>query len=191
MSSSFGRTVGGGSLVALAALLATGASARASDVQGTLSVPKPDQALVYVEAVPGTFSGAKAEIDQSNKTFHPYVLAVVKGTTVEFRNSDEMEHNVFGVGADEFNLGNWSKGLVRTHTFKKAGEVTLLCNVHPEMEAYVLVLQNPYFARLDGGGKFRIADVPPGDYVLMAWYRGKTKKQAVKVPATGSVAVSF
>ena len=59
------------------------------------------------------------------------------------------------------------------------------------MEAYVLVLQNPYFARPDSNGLFRIADVPAGEYVVKAWYRGKTKKQTVKVPATGSVSVTF
>jgi plastocyanin len=144
-----------------------------------------------VEAVTGAFHGEHAKMDQRNKLFIPYVLPVVKGATVEFINSDELQHNVFGVGADEFNLGNWTKGITREHTFDKLGEITILCNVHPEMEAYILVLQNPYFARPDNNGAFRIAGVPPGEYVVKAWYRGKTKKQTVKVPATGSVTVAF
>jgi hypothetical protein len=115
----------------------------------------------------------------------------VQGTSVEFHNSDSVQHNVFGVGADEFNLGTYGTGAGRERKFDKLGEVDILCNVHPEMQGYILVLQNPYFAQPDHGGKFRIADVPPGEYVVMAWYEGKTKKQNVKVPAKGSAKVSF
>ena len=164
---------------------------RAGDVVGTVAVPKPDQAVVYVETVAGTFVAGQATMDQKKIVFVPYVLPAVKGTTVEFRNGDSLSHNVFGVGADEFNLGAFSKGEVREHTFNKLGDVSILCNIHPEMEAHVLVLQNPYFARLDSNGKFQIASIPPGDYVIKAWYAGKTKKQNVKVPATGSVTVTF
>lgn len=163
----------------------------AADIEGTLSVPKTGRAVVYVETVAGTFSGGRAKLDQRSKVFYPFVLPVVKGTTVEFLNSDDLVHNVFGVGADEFNLGNWTKGIVREHTFSKLGDVTILCNVHQEMEAHVLVLQNPYFALPDSGGKFRIANVPPGEYGVAAWYQGKIRKQRVKVPVTGTATVSF
>lgn len=163
----------------------------AGDIIGALAVPKPNQAVVYVERVPGTFHGENAKMDQQSKIFIPYVLPVVQGTAVEFHNSDNLQHNVFGVGGDKFNLGTYTQGMSRSYTFNKLGEVAILCNVHPEMEAYILVLQNPYFTQLDGSGKFRIADVPPGDYVVRAWYHGKTKQQNVKVPAKGSVTVSF
>ena len=164
---------------------------RAGDIVGALTVPKPDQAVVYVEKAPGTFHGGNVKMDQHSKVFIPYVLPVVLGTTVEFHNSDNLQHNVFGVGADKFNLGAYTQGMARSYTFNKLGEVAILCNVHPEMEAYVLVLQNSFFAQLDGSGKFRIADVPPGDYVVKAWYHSKTKQQNVKVPAKGSITVSF
>jgi plastocyanin len=164
---------------------------RAGDIVGTVTVPKPDQVVVYVETVAGTFAAAHATMDQLKKVFVPFVLPVVKGSTVDFRNGDNLSHNVFGVGADEFNLGAFSMGGVRQHTFNKPGEVNILCNVHPEMEAHVLVLQNPYFARPESNGKFQIAGVPPGDYVIKAWYAGKTKKQSANVPATGSVTVTF
>ena len=163
----------------------------AGDVVGTLIVPKPDQLVVYVETVQGTFTTQHATMDQVKKVFVPYVLPVVKGSTVEFRNGDNLAHNVFGVGADEFNLGAFNMGGVREHTFNKPGDVSILCNVHPEMEGHVLVLQNPFFAHPDSTGKFQITGVPAGDYVLKAWYAGKTRKQSVKVPATGSVTVTF
>ncbi|MDD5542190.1 MAG: hypothetical protein PHX83_03380 [Acidobacteriia bacterium] len=164
---------------------------RAGDIVGALAVPKPDHAVVYIEKVPGTFHGGNAKMDQRSKVFVPYVLPVVAGATVEFHNSDNLQHNVLGVGADKFNLGSYSQGMARSNTFNKLGEIAILCNIHPEMGAYILVLQNPYFSLLDGGGKFHIADVPPGDYVIKAWYQDKTKQQNVKVPAKGNITISF
>jgi plastocyanin len=178
-------------LVTLAALLGLATWTMAGDIVGKLGVAKPDHAVVYVETVPGTFNGGRAKMDQMNKVFIPYVLPVLKGTTVEFHNNDNMQHNVFGVGAENFDLGNWTKGIVHEHMFSKVGDVTILCNVHHEMEGHILVLQNSYFARLDSGGAFRIANVPPGTYVVKAWYAGKIRKQTVIVPATGSVNVAF
>jgi plastocyanin len=166
-------------------------SSMAGEIEGAIGAPKPENAVVYVEKVPGTFPGGKAKMDQNHKAFVPSVLPVMLGTSVEFHNSDSVQHNVFGVGADQFNLGTYGTGAGAERTFSKLGEVDILCNVHPEMQGYVLVLQNPYFAQPDHGGKFRIADVPAGDYVVMAWYDGKTKKQNVKVPAKGSASVSF
>ncbi len=172
-------------------LLLPAAAVRAGDVAGTISVPRPDQSVVYIETVPGTYHGTHVKMDQLNKIFVPYVLPVVQGSTVEFHNSDNLQHNVFGVGADEFNLGSYAKGAARAYQFNKPGEVDILCNIHPEMEAYILVLQNPYFAQPDSSGQFHIANVPPGDYVLKAWFRGKTKKQSIKVPPTGTVSATF
>jgi plastocyanin len=178
-------------LAAYTSLLVPSAWLNAADIVGTMSVPRPDHAVVYLEKVPGTFPGGHAEMDQKSKVFIPYVLPIVQGSTVNFHNSDNLQHNVFGVGADDFNLGTYGMGASKETKFDKQGEVDILCNVHPEMAGYILVLQNPYFAQPDGSGKFRIAKVPPGDYVLKAWYEGKTKKQNVKVLAKGDVSVSF
>jgi plastocyanin len=171
--------------------LGWGHKLRAGDIEGTVSAPKPSDVVVFVEKAPGTFKSDHAEMNQRNKVFIPYVLPVLQGTTVMFKNEDDLQHNVFGVGAEEFNLGNWTRGITREHTFTKTGDVTVLCNVHQEMEGHILVLQNPYFARADAQGKYHIAGVPPGDYVVRAWYRGKTKKADVKIPASGSVSANF
>lgn len=163
----------------------------AGSIEGSASAPDKSKVVIYVENVPGSYKGEQTTMDQQNKVFMPYVLPVVQGSTVKFLNSDNLQHNVFGVGSDEFDLGNWTKGIVREHTFTKPGEVVILCNVHPEMEAYVLVLQNPYFAQPSSDGKFRIAEVPAGEYVIKAWYKGKTKKQKVTVSASGATTVNF
>jgi len=179
-------------LVGAVALFVSVPGLQAGDIVGTVSAPKPDHVVVYVEKAPGTFhAGSNAAMDQKRKVFIPYVLPVMQGTTVDFHNSDNLQHNVFGVGSNEFNLGTYGLGATKGATFNKPGQVAILCNVHPEMEAYVLVLQNPYFAQPDSSGKFRIENVPEGDYVLKAWYEGKAKKQSVKVQAKGDVSVNF
>ncbi len=174
--------------------LGSGVSLNAGDagqIEGKIGAPKPTEAVVYVEKVPGTYEAQKAKLDQKNKVFLPHVLPILKGSAVEFHNSDTLQHNVFGVGDDEFDLGNWNAGVVREHTFNKTGEVTLLCNVHPEMEATVLVLDNPYFTQPASDGTYRITGLPAGEYVVKAWYRGKTKKKKVQVTAGESVSVNF
>lgn len=185
------QTKGNRLLAVLVALFLPNGALIAGDIMGQLTVPKPDRAVVYIEKVAGTFQGGHAKMDQHGKVFIPYVLPIVQGTAVEFHNSDSLQHNVFGVGADEFNLGTYTQGMARDYTFNKLGQVAILCNIHPEMEAYILVLQNPYFTQVDSSGRFHIAGVPAGDYVVKAWYQGKTKQQNVKVPAAGSVTVSF
>ena len=163
----------------------------AGTIEGTVKAKQIDKVVVYVEGVPGNFNAGSAVMDQQNKLFIPYVLPVLRGTKVDFLNNDNLQHNVFGVGDDEFNLGNWTKGIKREYTFGKPGQVTILCNVHPEMEAYILVLDNPYYAKPAEDGSFTIADVLAGTYTIRAWYRGKTKKKQVTVPASGSVTVAF
>lgn len=87
-------------------------------------------------------------MDQKGLTFVPHVLPILVGTTVDFKNSDDVLHNVFtpSKAGDRFDLGTWGKGQMKSFTFKKPGEVVILCNVHPEMEAYIVVVETPYFA---------------------------------------------
>jgi plastocyanin len=149
-------------------------------------------AVVYIENVPGQFPAPKdaAEIDQIKMVFIPHVLPVVAGTTVKFLNSDSVLHNVYtpSKAGDRFNLGSWPKGQTKSYTFTKAGEVRLLCNVHPEMEAWVIVLANPYFAKTGPDGSYSIANVPPGKYTLKVWHeKSKFAPTEITVPASGNV----
>lgn len=130
--------------------------------------------VVYIEKVAGKIFPAPKEpvvLDQLNLTFVPHILPVVAGTTVVFPNSDEVRHNVFSPSPPKrFNLGTYPRGVTRTVVFDKPGEVALLCNVHAEMSAYVIVLETPYFAVTARDGSYTIKNVPPGKYVLRTWH---------------------
>jgi plastocyanin len=108
------------------------------------------------------------EMDQKNRVFVPHVLAVMRGTTIRFLNSDGVAHNVFSPEG-RYDLGSWSQGQSKQYTLRKAGVYTQLCHLHPEMEAFVIVLDTPYFATTNDDGAFQIPNVPSGNYTLAAW----------------------
>jgi plastocyanin len=110
------------------------------------------------------------EMDQKAMQFVPRVLPVVRGTTVRFLNNDIEDHNVYSPEGG-YNLGTWAPGLTRDHVFATPGVYTQLCRVHPDMEAFVVVLDTPYFAVTDAAGRYAISGVPPGNYTLRTWGR--------------------
>ena len=93
------------SLLTVGILLVPARCLLAGDIVGTVKVSKPLQMIVYLEKVRGKFEPQRVIMDQKKMVFIPYVLPVVKGSTVEFHNGDKMYHGVFGVGAEEFALG--------------------------------------------------------------------------------------
>jgi hypothetical protein len=111
---------------------------------------------------------------------------------VDFLNSDSVGHNVFwpSVSGNKklgHNLGTWPQGVKKSFEFNDLGAVPLLCNVHPEMSGYVVVVPTPYFAVTDKEGQYVIKGVPPGSYTLKTWSEeGKPVTQAVEV--TGATA---
>jgi len=190
-----------GSVVVLALLLQCGGPSFAGDIKGkvkAVGVKNNANAVIYVETIPGkTFDPPKDPVtmDQRNLVFTPHALPIVAGTTVRFLNSDDVLHNVFTPDkcAEKFNLGTWPKGQERTYTFKNAGCVSrMLCNVHPEMEAYVVVLENPYFAVSSKDGSYTIKNVPPGKHTLKIWHdKLKGESQEVTVAESGATDVNF
>jgi plastocyanin len=146
-------------------------------------------AVIYIDRIPGRTFHAPAKpivLDQRNLTFDPHVLPVLAGSRIAFPNSDEIRHNVFSpTSASKFNLGTYPRGTTMYHVFNQPGPVTLLCNVHAEMSAYVFVAETPWFAVSDRTGKFVIPDVPPGKYVLKTWHE-KAKPASIEIEVTGN-----
>jgi len=168
----------------------------AGTIKGKVTMPHARtlaDIVVYVDKAPGSFSPPKQHpvMNQKNVTFVPHVLPVVAGSTVDFLNSDQVLHNVFTPDkcAKKFNLGTWPKGEVRSVTFDTPGcSPVLLCNVHPEMEGYIVVLQNPYFAVTDKAGLYSIPNVPEGKYTLKVWNKKALElTHDVTVPREGDV----
>ena len=172
-------------------------AAWAGDIEGKVTGMK-GQSVVYVDTIAGkTFPAPKEHpvMDQKGLVFVPHIIVVQQGTTVEFLNSDNVQHNVFwtAVAGDKKagkNLGTWPKGDKRPFTFDKVGAVQLLCNVHPEMEGYIVVSPTPYFAQTDDSGNYKIKDVPDGSYTVTVWHEG-AKNQSKPVTVAGGGKADF
>jgi plastocyanin len=168
---------------------------RANEIKGKVSVQglkSAEDIAVYVDAIPDKkFEAPKEQvvIDQRKMKFVPHVVAVQQGTTVEFLNSDPVGHNVYwpsisGNKKLSHNLGTWPRGEKKPFQFNDLGTASLLCNVHPEMSGYVVVVPTPYFAVTDKEGNFEIKNIPAGKYTLKTWSEdGKPTTQAVDVSA--------
>jgi plastocyanin len=177
------------------------ASIALADTTGTISgevaarTPKQRAGVVvHLDNVPGTFRppARPAALDQKGMAFVPHVLAVQKGATVVFKNSDAVRHNIFTPDGDKYNLGTWGQGETKTHSFTTSGVFHQLCNVHPEMSGFIVVLDNPYFAVTEVDGKFTIADVPPGSYTLKTWSeKGPEVTKQVTVTAGGTTTLKL
>jgi hypothetical protein len=115
---------------------------------------------------------------------------------VSFLNSDPTAHNVFSPDHEKYNLGTWPQGQTKSHVFDTCTKFPCvyaqLCRVHPEMEGFVVVLQNPYFAVTDREGHYAIADLPPGKYVVGVWHpKLKAASKPVTVEAGTPTTVDF
>ncbi len=173
----------------------------AGNIKGTVNTTKAKpatDAVVYIDKIAGKkFDPPKERIlmDQKNLTFVPHVLPILVGTTVDFRNSDEVLHNVFCPDkcTNKFNLGSWPKGEKRSFKFDDPGcMAVMLCNVHPEMEAYILTLETPYFAKSDESGNFELINVPAGKYTLRIWHeRLVGEDREITVSEKGDIKVNF
>lgn len=168
-------------------LIGLPAAVRAADasgygiVKGTITVggkPAPD-AVVSIEGLsPDQIKNQMAHtkpqkkvIDQRNLKFIPTVVAIMAGETVDFPNNDKTWHNVYSKGgANDFDLGLYASGKTRSKKFAKPGVSRILCNAHPNMEAFVVVKDHPFFSTTDSRGNYEIKNVPLGKVRVEIWY---------------------
>ena len=136
-----------------------------------------------------------AQIDQHNCRYHPHVFGMRVGQQLTILNSDPTLHNIHAVPKtnQEFNTGQPIQGMKTTHTFTaKEVMVPFKCDVHGWMNAYVGVLDHPYFAVSDKDGQFDIKNLPPGTYTIEAWHEKLgTMTQSVTIAAKDSKEISF
>lgn len=152
--------------------------------------------IVYVEELQAPIlasAGAQRfTMHSEKKAFVPHVKAVPIGAMVSFPNLDGIMHNVFSLSrGNRFDLGLYKSGASKDYRFENAALVRVYCNIHPQMSAFILVRDNPYFTETRPDGSFRIENVPPGSYTVRAWHEKAQATLEVTVPEAGASGVSF
>jgi plastocyanin len=125
-----------------------------------------------------------AVMDQYAKRFVPDVLYVRVGQPVEFRNSEDMPHNVTvkrrTTGSEVFNVGTEPQQK-HVHTFDRVAQYDVLCDIHPGMQATVIATNSPLATIAEDSGRFSIPNVPLGSYKLSLTFEGRTVEQPLEV----------
>jgi plastocyanin len=156
------------------AIVASTASAASIAVRATDALGKPvaDAAVYAVPAAGGSEAkNARASIAQVEREFVPYVSVIQQGTVVTFPNRDPILHHVYSFSpAKQFEIKLYTGKSPSEIQFDRAGVVTLGCNIHDWMAAYVVIVPTPYFARTDESGTALLRDLPAGAYEVRAWH---------------------
>ena len=136
-------------------------------------------------------------IDQQACRYHPHVFGIRVGQPLEIVNSDDTLHNIHAMpkGNTEFNTGQPIQGMKTTHIFDKPEiMVPFKCDVHGWMNAYVGVVDHPYFSVTDKDGKFDLKTLPPGTYTIVAWHEKmgpQEQKVTIGEKETKEIAFTF
>src|SRR5580700_9010056 len=122
-------------------------------------------------------------LDQSGCKYHPHVLGVMAGQTVEIKNDDQTTHNIHPTPKDnrEWNESQPPSSAPLEKNFARE-EIMLpvKCNQHPWMKMYINVVKSPFYAVTDKSGMYEIKGLPPGDYTI-AFVHEKLGEQDQKV----------
>lgn len=206
-------------IASLALWIAVGDLAEAAVIEGVIKLPekarerrrisrysglqhgfmgeRPDPIGVVFLLGPGlarNLRPSRETMRQQDLQFYPYVLPVVLGSEVDFPNLDETYHNVFSYSPNKtFDLGRYKRGdEPPVVTFDQPGEVRVFCEVHDHMQATILVLPTPYFVATDTLGRYRLEDVPAGDYTLHAWIGpGKYLKKSISLEPDTVLTINY
>jgi plastocyanin len=131
--------------------------------------------VLYLEGAGAAAGDAKspvAQVQQLDRRFMPDLVVIPVGSTVAFPNMDPIFHNIYSLSKPKsFDLGSYDKGETRKVTFSKPGIVDVYCHLHPNMAATIVVTPNRWYARVDRSGLYRIPNVPPGQYTVVAWHK--------------------
>ena len=161
-----------------------------------------DGGIANVMVIVKATKGKKMEVpatpvpfNQKGCEYHPHVLAVPAGSTIEVLNPDGVLHNVHVMGKinPEANraMPKFQKK-VDWKVEKPEMPIEVKCDAHPWMHAYWFVMDQPYYAVTDASGKFSIADLPAGDYEVEVWHEKLGQKtEKVTIPSGGTATVDW
>lgn len=132
-------------------------------------------AVVWIENPPNSLVQAKptpkVQVDQKGCVYAPHVVVVPVGGVVDFLNGDRLLHNIHATPKRNTPFNRTQpKNRTIPITFGEPEIVRVLCDLHPWMEAWVVVAAHPFYAISDSDGSFVIDDVPPGRYRLQVWH---------------------
>jgi plastocyanin len=134
-------------------------------------------------------------LDQKGCQYVPHVLGIQVGQTLELASSDNTLHNIHAVPQQnrEFNKASQMAGIRHTHTFStREVMVPFKCDVHKWMNAYIGVLDHPFFAVSGANGTFELKGLPPGTYTIEAWHEALgTQTQTVTVGEKDTQNITF
>ena len=151
--------------------------------------------VVFLRDVPrqGDLPVTTATIVQRDESFEPRVVAITRGSTVDFPNFDPFFHNVFSLSRGaRFDLGRYPKGVTKSRRFPTAGLVKVYCHIHSHMTASIQIFDHPYFRIPGADGSFDIDDVPVGTHQIVAWHERIGESVAsVRVEAGRTARVEF
>lgn len=137
----------------------------------TVGEPDPPVAVVYLEGTAARAEPGHARMAQRHYQFAPGLLAIARGTEVEFPNLDDEYHSVFSYSkARRFDLGRYHRDeRPAALSFDQAGVVKVYCEIHEHMRGTILVLDTPYFQPTDAAGRYRLEGLPAGHFTVKAW----------------------
>lgn len=131
-------------------------------------------AVAYAMPASGPVEAKAAKtvaVEQVDREFVPYVSVIQTGTPVTFPNRDAILHHVYSFApVKTFEIKLYRGKSPSEIRFDKPGLVTLGCNIHDWMIAYILVVSTPHFARTDENGVARLRDLPSGGFEVRAWH---------------------
>jgi plastocyanin len=164
-----------------AALPSTAYPTRAVGSPDTFTIPEITNVVVYLKdfVYRGPLAATRAQLRQEHETFVPHVLAITRGSTIDFPNDDPIFHNVFSLSsAAAFDLRRYPRGESRSQQFTKPGMVKIYCHIHSHMSATILVLDHPYFTIPQTDGTFTLANLPPGEHTIAGWHERVGERRA-------------
>jgi plastocyanin len=183
-------------VAALLCVQTAGAASLEVEVRDTRGKPVAD-AAVYAVPASGPVDARNPRtvtIEQLDREFQPYVTVLQSGTRVTFPNRDPILHHVYSFSpAKQFEIKLYT-GNSREEVFDRPGVVTLGCNIHDWMIAYIVVVPTPHFGRSDEAGVVRLRDVPAGTYEVRVYHpnqRAQAANQAAALEAQSAARMAF
>jgi len=141
--------------------------------------------LVWLEGVEYTGEVTKeaAIVDQIGCVYKPHVQGIMKGQELIIKNSDATLHNIHSMAKvnNQFNFAMPKVVKTKSTSFDKLEDPFYIkCDVHPWMKTWISVFDHPYFATTDANGNYKIENIPPGEYKVIAWHEMDAKYEGFK-----------